>query len=899
MKKFLSILSLMGFVALFSGVFSGCKPNGETQSDFSASIKEVGPEYVQVQVKAPAAVQVAYILDTKEKLVENPVMIFAQGETMTVKPDDVIRISSGLKENTQFYLYIVAKLDAQNYSQIVTLPFKTTEYDLDELITVVDQYYDGYKMRITVPEETKERGNAIRYNQCCIMMYNYMKSSDDYFSLLHNAAQYTTDDVTLVYSEDQNWYQTDGDSDGDGELDWDTHYNPISPGEPVVYVAGEFAWMEDSPEYETEFFKFPSGWENGYYIPMIDTDYYTQGKNEQSSVGIITDYQITRPLDAYWTGAFQRKHFRVREPELLDGKVDVKLAESTPKDIVLEFYPDENVKQYAVGIFDDSMYENLLELCNGREDYIQWAITSYFAAYTFGTRVAKEAVQMKLTTFYYQDAIAEDTEYHVLVTAMGDAEATKQSFQKYTFKTAKKTKDAPVIEVTSLPAKTTPYEAYFNIKCTTVDENNPVTECYYAANYLRDWLLAVNGGATYFSLVQGNKAYSYFTEEELAKINSPEGYDIAIPSMDGETTRLVILGYNDEYTPNDLTSFKYIEECPGVADCTTPWVEQKKYVEEKHYTDLVGDWTATATLQPAGDPSKSFIHKSKITIAADLYDYPAELPQEVYDIYKESSKYDETKVDALWEEFKQMSETVTNHRLKYQNRLVAMGWLDKDSYDRLDTYTPYELFIDKKYKSVDVSSIFNDYGPKWYIEAVEDEDGNVSLIAPFDSNFLPPAANWSIPFYFAGMELKNYYTVTYGDGWTPAFPLVVSEDRNTITMKPLIYKDEKGNETALYPQMIGIDNSMMQTFLENPVVSDVVLTRGWKEPETEKSVSVHRSSAQSVQPVGDFPVKAYKQRTDLDAAPALRQIEGTIVTADQFKERADRFIEMKYKQNNK
>ena len=106
-------------------------------------------------------------------------------------------------------------------------------------------------------------------------------------------------------------------------------------------------------------------------------------------------------------------------------------------------------------------------------------------------------------------------------------------------------------------------------------------------------------------------------------------------------------------------------------------------------------------------------------------------------------------------------------------------------------------------------------------------------------------------------------------------------------------------ETVLMPGDPLRSKFIAETFLENPVVSDVVLTRGWKEPETEKSVSVRRSSAQSVQPVGDFPVKAYKQRTDLDAAPALRQIEGTIVTADQFKERADRFIEMKYKQNNK
>ena len=57
----------------------------------------------------------------------------------------------------------------------------------------------------------------------------------------------------------------------------------------------------------------------------------------------------------------------------------------------------------------------------------------------------------------------------------------------------------------------------------------------------------------------GNKAYSYFTAEEIAKINSDEGLELAIASIDGETTRVAVLGYNDEYTPNDLVGFTPIQ----------------------------------------------------------------------------------------------------------------------------------------------------------------------------------------------------------------------------------------------------------------------------------------------------------------------------------------------------
>ena len=899
MKKFFSKLPLLGVIAMICGLLTGCDPSNKKDT-FSVIVQEAGPEYVHIQVTAPTAVELAYILDTKEKRVDNPQLIFTEGESLTVKPDDVVRISDGLKEDTQYYLYVVAKLDDINFSEIFTLPFKTTIYDLDELLTVVDLGYNAYKMRITVPEETKQRDNAIRYVHADLMTYNYM-GSNDYTNLLYNGGAYTKfvkNDSTLVYNEDLNWYQTDQDADGDGELDWESHWMPISPGEPIVYIAGEFSWMEGD-EDETNYVMFPAGWDPGYYMPLVSDAYFTAGAGdkEQSSMGLITDYTITRPTDQYWTGAFQRKHFRVLEPSVLEGGVEVKLAAQSPVDLTFEFYPDENVVQYVVGIFNESMYEQILELCGGREDYLQWAITSYFSYYTFSTMPFAGDMSMKLTDLYYQDAIAEDTEYYVLVTAMGDEAGSTQSYQKYTFKTTKKTKEAPEVLVTPLPEKSTPYEAVFNVKCTTFADN-PFTECYYAANYVRDWLLAVNGGSTYFSLVAGNKAYSYFTAEELEKINSAEGLEVKIASIDGETTRLVILGYNDEYTPNDLVGFEYVEDCTGIADCTTPWLPEKDYVEESLYVDLVGDWTATATLQPATEGSKSFIHKSKITITDDLTKHhPATLTNDVYKLYEETSKYDKAKVDALYAEFKNLAEVVTKNRLTYQNRLVAMGWLDKDSYKRLDTYTPYDLFIDKTYKSVDVSSIFNDYGPKWYIEAVEDEEGNISYVAPFDANLLPPSANWSVPFYFSGLEPDTYYAVTYAEDGSAAFPVEVSEDRNTITIKPYVYTDKEGKKTTFYPNMIGVDNSTYSTILENSVVSDVVLTRGWTEPAEQKSASVLKS-ASNVQVEGTFPVKTYKQRTPLKVAPELETVETSLVTMEQFKERADKFIEMKFKQNN-
>ena len=590
-------------------------------------------------------------------------------------------------------------------------------------------------------------------------------------------------------------------------------------------------------------------------------------------------------MDDYWTGAFQRKHFRVQEPEVMDAKVEVKLANVTPVNATLEFYPEEGVEQYAFGIFDENMYEEVLKLLNHNEDYLQWAVTSYFGAYTFGTKVAAGAVQADLTSFYYQSAITPETKYYVIVTAMGDSAGSKQSYSTFEFETTAKVKDAPEVEVTVVKDEVTPYKAAFNIKCTSF-EDNPLTEAYYGANYVRDWRLAVNGGSTYFGLVNGNNA---FQASELEKINSAEGLTIYIPSVDGETTRLVVVGYNDEYTPNNVSGYEFIEDCPAATDCTTPYAEAKPYVDENLYKDLVGEWTATATLTNA-EGTKTYDHSSKITIAADLYDYPSSLTKDVYDLYAKSD-YDKEEVDAMWYEFKQLAEEVTEERLENQNRLVGIGWLDDDSYDRLDARTPYDLFIAPDYSSVDVSSLYNDYGPKWYIETSKGKDGKATYSVPFDWNFLPPSANWSIPFYLGAMQKDTWYTVLAGDGWDASFPVTVSEDRNTVTIHPLVLTDG----TKMFPNMIGIDPTM-GTQLQNPVISEVVLTRGWSGSANKQSAV--RGAGQSVKAQGEFPQAVYKKMTRLEAKD-LQKIEVPVVSVEEFHENAKRYIETYYvNQNN-
>ena len=150
----------IALVVVSAAVFmlAGC--DGMKHKGFNLSVKEVGPEYVEVIVQGSDVIRMAYMVDKKEMRVENPQQVFKKGTEITAKGGEVIRISLGLEENTQYYLYACAALSETEFSEIITLPFKTSEYNLSELVTVVDQYYDGYKVRLTLPKETKDRDNV-------------------------------------------------------------------------------------------------------------------------------------------------------------------------------------------------------------------------------------------------------------------------------------------------------------------------------------------------------------------------------------------------------------------------------------------------------------------------------------------------------------------------------------------------------------------------------------------------------------------------------------------------------------------------------------------------------------------------------------------------------------------
>lgn len=897
-------------VILVCGIFSACNP--ENNKTFSVTFKEAGPGYATVTATVPGPTEVAYAI--QEEAMENTSanLVFMFGTKATFNADGDQQLLADIKENTVYHLYLVARLSASSYSEVYHFEFDSGAFEFSELCTVVAVTGDGYKMHISVPESVKSStpgkagSRAIRFNQADLMFYNLQRQTyDEYWMLLHNSQRYVTADETIVYSDEENRTQASEDLNEDGVVDENDEtyrWSPISPGEPVVFIAGEFEWMQIPSEYDNggekqeenytvDGWVYPAGWPAGYYLPMMDGSRYDEyyGLNSGTKgVNIIEDIDLTEDIDEFWTGAFQRKLFRTRVPDKLDGGVDMEIVALGPVDGTLAFTPSENVLFYCVAILDDGTYKEMLKLLDGHEEYLQWATASYFAMYNFGTRQFYEATDVVLSEHFYD--VPADTKYHVLVTGMGDEAGLTQSFNHYEFSTPAKTKDfGPTIEVEALEDQSGPFTASFRVKCTTPE--NPVMKCYYGANYVKDWIYAINGGGTYLSYGQ----QAAFTADEVAQINSDEGLVVSFPSIDGETTRLVVVGYNDENTPNDVSSYEDITECPAVAELTTPYNEVDvcgAYYEMA--SELAGDWTMTATVLDA-DGNKQTATKN-VSILSEYTDFPSELPESVYDIYYEHTKWTKEEIDGYWNDFKNNVKTFNTKRLEGQNRLALVGWIDGGVYGAYETMMPYDLFISETVNTVDVKSMFSDFGPKLYIDVAEDESGKPKLSITADMVFGSPVMYWSDPFYMAARsEAEANNTVFYyADPVTGYYksPLVFdvecSEDYQILTIKAL-----EANGSKWYPNVIGQDSQTGRYLLDYPIVSEVVLTKGVAAEET----ALKAVKNVSVSPVGEPLNISHKKYTRFGKPAPKAKME--VMTQEKAHANYEKYIRLMENKSNR
>ncbi len=551
-------------------------------------------------------------------------------------------------------------------------------------------------------------------------------------------------------------------------MGWGIYHYPYVPGEPIVFTIGEFAWTDDS------------WYGSGYIDALFDYDGY---ENAVWNAG--WDYTAVDEA-SYWTGYYDQMVFTISQPLPLSAELEVSV-ETAATDATIYFTPEDGVAQYTVLIVEDESYESVLSLLDGNTDYLQWFVTSYYAYLMFGTETFSGNYQLSLKDYFW--TVTSETHYHVLVTAMGDEAGTTQSFQHIEFDTTAKTLEAPEVTVTAIDnpyGDNSPFEVWFNVKNTG---NVEIVSALYACNYDRDWASELMY-STYADIVY----YGYeFDASDVAQINSADGLNVSFSSLEGMTTRLAVLGYNEEDTPNEIVD----ENSLAVADATTGYLPDADRVESTLFDELPGTWTLTAEASSysyyAGGYESLGEMSTGVTIYSALNDYPDVLPDAVYGYYTGMTT---DEVDKLYEEFKAEAEAY-NARLRGQNRLLCVGFgFDSSTYyPAFTAATPYELFCSTSYSAYNVAALFYDFGPKWYLEISEGDVVNV----PVNTSRLYPLSSWttSYTYHLVGLNSSSYYMPYGADGETIYFPVDLT-DSDTFSVEPFTYDGEDYYPNAMY-----------------------------------------------------------------------------------------------------
>ena len=874
MKNFSNYL--LATLALVLGLaVSACTPEPEpiqkAETKVEVAVDQIMANGATINVTTQNVKEFAYV----KRDTELAATAILQGDEFKTKIEntDVVTTSeitiTGCEAGTTYTLFFAFRLaDDSIYEEVKRVEFTTTSYG-DNVINVVDRMYDGFSVYLQIPDDVKAKGNALRYSTSSMPMYNYAKQqgSMELDMLLYNAQQYTTTDKLIIYDE---YHSTERDQDGNliydeaGNLASATFADPKVPGEPGYLLVGEYALMENPEErivlvdgevmtvYDDSYMEYsiwwyPAGWSKGYYNPQYDwARWYAELDSDEYD------------SEKYWTGYYERVLIETLEPEIVEG-VDIKATDITPIEACISFKPTDDIIQYCILVCTESEYETqILPLIENNEEYLRWFTGSYFAMMSFGIQMGSGYSELWLSDWFVDTKGLAGQTIRVLVAGLGNESGTKQSFDTYTFTLPEVTLPKPQVVVTPV-ASEDPYMVTFNIKNPNPD--NALTEVYFACNYAREFD-AILKEYSYTSLLKGMG--NPLGATEIGLINSANGFNFQISSRDNATTRLAVLGYNWEGSSNNPDE----PESPAVAEYTTPNANFPVRVNSDLFEKLQGEWTASAHMEnyvavtdAEGNATGEYkfenagTYTSNVSIMGGL-PYEESVPQEVYDIYRAAGISD-AETEELYDELIRLTKWY-NTRTRGFNRLLCLGYDFADPNYMLDIVaTPYDLFTASDYSTNKIEHMFYDFGPKWNFEI--DADGSVWLPIDIEREYPLETFNFGLDytFYMLAVGERTYLggDIVGTDGKTlidARFPVEVSADYNTITIKPIVYTDDAGTTEYYYPCVAQIQNGYA-TPLNPRVRGEVTLTRnaGAKAASVKANAAAGKGVSKSLPTIGE------------------------------------------------
>lgn len=830
-------------------------------------------------------------------------VLLATGNVVTLKEGNNAVVVRGLEAGIENIVYI-AYADNEKSYVVKSVTIVTPDYDSTVPCEIVEVWGSGYKVRLNAvsprigaPVEgeniTPENiGTSLRWGQMSLFMYNVNKMNGlPLFQMLDlNPNIYTksvlTESTTLTideynsYERDENgnlvYHDWNGDiianpSEGDEPT---SYFGPIVPGQPNVFVYGEFRYdpTGDDPQ---NFWYIP-----GYCVALIDIEAYYNalGGGDIWSRNATRAPEISFSDEAYWYEGSQHGAVFVRtdEPVALDEKcLDVEVI-SSPKDIAVRITPDESVALYSLLALDPDSYEMVKMLLGGTEDYMQWFTSSYDAMFNFGTMQLEGEQEVHLAEFFY--GLSQDTEYKILINAIGtdvDADGnltgSKQCFKMVTAKLTEATEPAPKITISPV-ACDDPYTVAFKVQ-KDPSSTTDITEAKYVCNDLRDWKKSYDDGQLLDVYGQSLNA------DAISMINSADGLVLTFSTYADTEVKCAVMGANYEGT--------WSEPVSAVARSIEAPAPDK--VDSPYYTSLLGDWTATAMVKYTyyGDldpetgqqiiEERTGSFSSKVTMGN--IDYPATLSDDVYAIFANAGVSKE-ETDTYYSELKKHIDKF-NASTAANNRILCKGFNfnPQEGSQELEYLSPYDLFISPSYNGATSESPVWEFGPKWYLEVQKDG----SLAVPFNaSRFAPMTAHYYNTKRWLVGASQTAALPYIDEDMTGYFPVEVSADGNTITVKALSYNGDTYYPNSAYYSTYG-GWSMYQ------IVSDIVLTRGYTEPASTAAVKTGEVKAVKINSNGEckfatapMPMTSFPKGVE---PVEYKQTTYNIVTFDQAKAR--------------
>lgn len=467
-------------------------------------------------------------------------------------------------------------------------------------------------------------------------------------------------------------------------------------------------------------------------------------------------------------GRYAKTVFFTDEPKEGTGNVMVNIDRITEKTAVISFTPTDDILQYVVMLLSDKNKEEYLPFLGGEDGW---------QAFVLNNGSVVDGVQQG------SFGLEKDVDYSLYIVGIYTEDGTVQTFQEqHGIKAIVSDKPAVELKVTPLPLDN-PYQVGFNVKAPNAD----CAAFKYILNYTKEWYPMLNqleGAALEDNIASMMSSYGQVINdtEVLSKINSTDGYDLYFSSMDDTESWLILESYN----PDEKTKLFYDGADYRAKSAPLPAQEP---VNSELFNKLQGNWTASMTRAAEGSKAVTM----PVTIAAGpekITTMPEDVKTTLVNYYVEKKHYTEAKaielVDSYFEEYKERTEYYTQ-KYKNMNCLVATGF----SYDEYfaPLASPWDLFQSTEYSSYDTDELFRDYGPKLFLNISKDEEGKdmvtviTTRIAEDGYNYfryVDPVADWAMT-----LQICAYNPETANNVYVADFPVEISDDMNTITIKPV------------------------------------------------------------------------------------------------------------------